>query len=166
MLIGYILSIVWVKLKSILSFIFHAICRALSRGCMYSASHVFSLVMIVRVHVLHLIIIIKSEVWSICDCLGLGHETMVCVIYPSVFLWSFFIVICRHNSRIEDLNDALINLLKLELSQLHTRKPYSLTNEMFTALYRFSYLEMLLALNPSCCAEGDQFLCSFHPYWE
>ena len=33
----------------------------------------------------------------------------------------FFIVICRHNSKIEDFEDAVINLSKLELSQLHTR---------------------------------------------
>ena len=34
--------------------------------------------MIVRVHVRYLITTIKSEVWPICHCLGLGHETMLC----------------------------------------------------------------------------------------
>ena len=33
--------------------------------------------MIVRIYLLYLIIIIKSDVWPICHCLGLGHETMV-----------------------------------------------------------------------------------------
>ena len=33
------------------------------------------------------IIIIKSEVLTITHCLGLGHETMVCAVCPSVFLW-------------------------------------------------------------------------------
>ena len=32
-----------------------------------------------------LIIIIKSEVWTIIHCLGLGHETMVCAV--CLFIW-------------------------------------------------------------------------------
>ena len=35
--------------------------------------------MIVRIHVLDLIIIIKSEEWPIWHCLVLGHETMACL---------------------------------------------------------------------------------------
>ena len=34
-----------------------------------------------------LIIIIKSEVWTIIHCLGLGHETMVCAVFLFIFLW-------------------------------------------------------------------------------
>ena len=34
-----------------------------------------------------LIIIIKSEVWTITHCLGLGHETMVCAVCLSILLW-------------------------------------------------------------------------------
>ena len=33
-----------------------------------------SIMMIVGIHVLYLMIIIKSEVWPICHYLGLGHE--------------------------------------------------------------------------------------------
>ena len=33
-----------------------------------------------------LIIIIKSEVWTIIHCLGLGHETMVCAVCLFIFL--------------------------------------------------------------------------------
>ena len=40
-----------------------------------------------RGYMLCLIIIIKSEVWTITYCLGLGHETMVCAICLSIFLW-------------------------------------------------------------------------------
>ena len=40
--------------------------------------------------VLCLIIIIKSEVWTITHCLGLGHETMVCAVCLSVFLCTWF----------------------------------------------------------------------------
>ena len=36
--------------------------------------------------VLHVIIIIKSEVWIINHCLGLGHETMVCAVVLTMFL--------------------------------------------------------------------------------
>ena len=41
--------------------------------------------MIERIYILCLIIIIKSEVWTITHCLGLGHETMVCAVCLSVF---------------------------------------------------------------------------------
>ena len=36
-------------------------------------------------YVLYLIIIIKSEVWITNHCLGLGHETMVCNIFITMF---------------------------------------------------------------------------------
>ena len=42
--------------------------------------------MIARKPVLDLIIIIKSEVWPISHCLGLGHETMVCAVCLCIFL--------------------------------------------------------------------------------
>ena len=29
----------------------------------------------------------KSEVWTMTHCLGLGHETMVCAVCLSIFLW-------------------------------------------------------------------------------
>ena len=45
-----------------------------------------SFVMIERIYILCLIIIIKSEVWTITYCLGLGHETMVCAVCLSIFL--------------------------------------------------------------------------------
>ena len=40
--------------------------------------------------VLYLIIIIKSEVWFINHCLGLGHETMVCAVCLTMFLSLYF----------------------------------------------------------------------------
>ena len=53
----------------------------------YMGLYVFSLpnspLMIVR---MCLIIIIKSEVWLINHCLGLGHETMVCAVCLTMFL--------------------------------------------------------------------------------
>ena len=42
--------------------------------------------MIERIDILWLIIIMKSEVWTITHYLGLGHETMVCAVCLSLFL--------------------------------------------------------------------------------
>ena len=53
--------------------------------CVFSL--LISLLMIVRTRVLYLIITIKLEVWTICLCLGLGHETMACIICLSIFLY-------------------------------------------------------------------------------
>ena len=38
-----------------------------------------------KTYTICLIIIIKSEVWTIIDCLGLGHETMVCAVCFSIY---------------------------------------------------------------------------------
>ena len=53
--------------------------------CVFSLP--ISFVMIERICILCLIIIIKSEVWTITHCLGLGHETMVCAVCLSIFVW-------------------------------------------------------------------------------
>ena len=61
--------------------------------CLYSTpSHYhhclpISVVMIGRIYIICLFIIIKSEVWTITHCLGLGHETMVSAVCLSIFLW-------------------------------------------------------------------------------
>ena len=55
------------------------------RLCVFSLP--ISLMMIVRIHALYLIIIIKSEVWPICHCSGLGNETLVYVVCLSIFLF-------------------------------------------------------------------------------
>ena len=69
--VRYILSSVWVRLNifSPLSIIWYV------GLCVFSLP--ISFVMIERIYILCLIIIIKSEVWTITHCLGLGHETMV-----------------------------------------------------------------------------------------
>ena len=53
---------------------------------LYVLSLPISLVMIERIYILCLFIIIKSEVWTITHCLGLGHETMVSAVCLSIFL--------------------------------------------------------------------------------
>ena len=54
---------------------------------LYVFSLPISLVMIEWIYILCLIIIIKSEVWTITHCLGLGHETMVSAVCLSIFFW-------------------------------------------------------------------------------
>ena len=80
MSVRFDLSSVWVRLSifSQLSII------------QYVGLYVFclpiSFVMIERIYILCLIIIIKSEEWTITHCLGLCHETMVCAVCLSIFL--------------------------------------------------------------------------------
>ena len=78
--VRYILSSVWVRLS-----IFSPLSIIQYMGlCVFSLP--IPLVMIERIYRLCLIIIIKSEVWTITHCLWLGHETMVCAVCLSIFL--------------------------------------------------------------------------------
>ena len=70
------------EIRSILSIIFMQYMGL----CVFSLP--MSLMVIVRIPVFDLIIIIKSEVWSICHCLGSVHETIVCALCLSIFLIS------------------------------------------------------------------------------
>ena len=70
------------KIKHILSVIHYTICGAVC----FQFTHF--LVMIEIIYILCLIIIIKSEVWTITRCLGSGHETMVSALCLSTFLSS------------------------------------------------------------------------------
>ena len=78
--VRYNLSSVWVRLS-----IFSQLSNLQYVGlCVFSLP--ISFVMIERIYILCLIIIIKSEVWTITHCLGLGHETMVCAVCLS-YAW-------------------------------------------------------------------------------
>ena len=70
------------KIKTILSIIFIFTIW----GCVSSAYPI--ILWWSRECVLYLIIIIKPEVWIINHCLGLGHETMVCAVCLTMFLWN------------------------------------------------------------------------------
>ena len=78
----YILSSVWVRLS-----IFSPLSIIQYVG-LYVFSLPISLVMIERIYILCLIIIIKSEVWTITHCLGLGHETMLSAVCFYIIFWS------------------------------------------------------------------------------
>ena len=86
MLVRYILSNMCLR-RSILS----TTCYAIYGTVCFSFSCTF--LMILRLFVL-IIIVIKSETWIHSHCSGLGHETMVYVVYLAMFslLW-------RHNER-------------------------------------------------------------------
>ena len=82
--VRYILSSVWVRLS-----IFSPLSIIQYVGlCVFSLP--IPLVMIERIYILCLFIIIKSEVWTITHCLGLGHETIVCAVCLSIFLCMWF----------------------------------------------------------------------------
>ena len=78
--VRYILSSVWVRLS-----IFSPLSIIQYVG-LYVFSLPISVVMIEIIYILCLIIIIKSEVWTITHCLGLGHETMVSAVCLSTVL--------------------------------------------------------------------------------
>ena len=79
--VRYILSSVWVRLS-----IFSQLSILQYVGlCVFSLP--ISLVMIERIYILCLIIIIKSEIWTINHCLWLDHETMVCAVCLSIYLY-------------------------------------------------------------------------------
>ena len=82
--VRYNLSGVWVRLS-----IFSQLSIIQYVGlCVFSLP--ISFMMIGRIYILCLIIIIKSEIWTITHCLGLGHETMVCAVCLSIFLRFMF----------------------------------------------------------------------------
>ena len=81
MAVRYILLSVWVRLS-----IFSPLSIIQYVGLYVFSLHI-SLVMIERIYILCLIIIIKSEVWTITHCLGLGHETMVSAVCFSILLY-------------------------------------------------------------------------------
>ena len=77
--VRYILSSVWVRMS-----IFSKLSIIQYVGlCVLSLP--IPLVMIERIYILCLIIIIKSEVWTITHCLGLGHVTLVRAVCLSMF---------------------------------------------------------------------------------
>ena len=78
---------------------------SLSSSCkltwrLYVFSLPISLMMIERIYIVCLIIIIKSEVWTITHCLGLGHEIMVSAVCLSIFLWLYDRQSCQGHMKI------------------------------------------------------------------
>ena len=89
--VRYILSSVWVRLS-----IFSPLSIIQYVG-LYIFSLPISLVMMERIYILCLIIIIKSEIWTITHCLRLGHETIVSAVCRFIFLC--LLGICQYQKR-------------------------------------------------------------------
>ena len=100
--VRYILSSVWVRLS-----IFSQLSLYNIWGCVFSV-YPFTLWWW-REYTLCLIIIIKSEVWTIIHCLGFGHETMVCAVCLSLIL----LISLNH------ANTAYLDILVISLYILH-----------------------------------------------
>ena len=72
--------------------------------------------------VLHLIIIIKSEVWTITHCLGFSHETMVRAVCTSLFLGMLnfeFSILGTSESWLTEVNCDLYSLAGCNLIKQH-----------------------------------------------
>ena len=87
--VRYILLSVWVRLSTF-SVIHYTICGAVCFQFTHFPCDNWENIYIC------LIIIIKSEVWTITHCLGLGHETMVCSLCVSIFLSKQMLTYCQH----------------------------------------------------------------------
>ena len=103
--VRYLVSSVWVRLS-----IFSPLSIIQYVG-LYVFSLPISLVMIERICILCLIIIIKSEVWTITHCLGLGHETMVSAVCLSIFLYNWWHMLLMRIHK---------NLTRIEYPKYHT----------------------------------------------
>ena len=93
-LVRYILSSVCLRLSQFSQLYFMHYMEL----CAFSLP--ISLKVFARIGVLYLIIIVKSEVWPICHCLGLGHVTMVWAVCVSIFFWLMLASIIRYGKKL------------------------------------------------------------------
>ena len=110
--------------------------------------------MVERIYIHCLIIIIKSEVWTITHCLGLGHETMVSAVCLSIFLthWGRVTHICVGNLTIIGSDNGLsprrrqaiiwTNAGILLIGPLGTN-----SNEILIEIHTFSFKKMHLKIS-------------------
>ena len=109
----YNLSTLWVRLS-----IFSQLSIAQYVGlCVFSLP--IYIMMIERIYILCLIIIIWSEVWTITQCLGIGHETMVCAVCLSIFL-IFLINLWEARHSVNANRSAILILIFFHRSQIVT----------------------------------------------
>ena len=123
-------------------FILSSVCLILSQfsqlsSMQYMGLSVFSLLicftMIVRISALYLNIIIKSEVWPICPCLGLDHKTMVCAVWLSIFLWDVFQV--YHQSSSLHVKGLVVHFTRSRLNCLMWyNRTYSINNTIIFSI--------------------------------
>ena len=74
-----------------------------------------------NIYILYLIIIIKSEVWTITHCLGLGHETMYVFLYSYGHFPVLVKISCRNDLCIFCLNKNQLNNKPIALTRDNVR---------------------------------------------
>ena len=101
------------------------------------------------IYILCLIIIIKSEVWTITYCLGLGHETMVCAVCLSIFLYTCNCMPCitinvclqhRVSHNIMTIITWHFQFRLINASILHLKYEYGAWNEGHFMCYSHCYI--------------------------
>ena len=65
------------------------------------------------------IIIIKSVVWAIIHCLGLGHEKMVCAVCLSIFLRTYILSISCEITRYKSSPVIWAEIVQVDISKFH-----------------------------------------------
>ena len=105
--------------------------------CVFSLP--ISFVMIEILYMLCLIIIIKSEVWTITHCLGLGHETMVCAVCLSIFLSIYKLVFTTYMCISMTVYGCNIRITVLCMSTYHWQPEYKYGVTFKMVLYRKTY---------------------------
>ena len=134
--VRYILSSVWIRLS-----IFSPLSIIQYVG-LYVFSLPISLVMFERIHILCLIIIIKSEVWTITHCLGLGHETMVSAVCLSIFF-------SINQSWVLRRIDINVKIFGIWVWIWHRHMNYCIVVKLFLDLYNFTTMQYVPQCSPS-----------------
>ena len=115
---------------------------------LYLFSLPISLVMIGRIYIVCLIIIIKSEVWTITYCLGLGHYTMVFAVCLSIFFWSGVMSILPLYPSSNWARQKLLNYFSTQNSTLN---PY----RFVTGLTLTTRIRFVSGLSVPCRGHGE-----------
>ena len=119
--VRYNLSSVWVRLSifSQLSVIHYTICGAVCFQFTHFLCDDWENIYTLSYY------LIKSEVWTITHCLGLGHETMVCGVCLSIFLWSAYDLkqVLLNYCFIDFYNHKLNSYWQMFKQQLHNKRP-------------------------------------------
>ena len=119
--VRYNLSSVWIRLN-----IFSQLSIIQYMGlCVFRLP--ISFVMIERIDIMCVIIIIKSEVWTITHCFGLGHETMVCAVCLSIFLC------CGYMEACEKCCHPVLSIIQIQHCKFYNI-PSFITNNMIIIL--------------------------------
>ena len=125
--------------------------------------------MIVRICVPHLIIIIKLEVWPVCHCLGLDHETMVCAVCLFIFLWKKWLHLCyiiTASDGTQSLSNEIVSLLhkSIDTSLFITILCASFTQVTWPDLYSPTNCNATFPAYPWKCRQDTNNFHKWRPF--